>query len=183
MTQQQYMSVPTLVKAMYRMTGPDEPQLCAFPTYSPDGTALRDEALAKSRLPDTVLRFLADMDRKLDAILGQMQRDNLRNDFPLDATVTLLGGDALHLECREPLLPGNHLELVLLLEEFPLRAASCVAKVERKLPEPPTTGRDRTPFALSYVCLRESDKETIIRHVFQEERRRIRQIKSEEAGE
>ena len=179
---QQYVSVPTLVKTMYRMVEADDPQLCNS-LLSSDSVSFREEALAKSRLPDPMVRLLAEMDRKLDAILGQMQRDNLRGDFPHDAWVVRLGGDALHLECKEPLLPGDHLELILLLEEYPLRAASCIVKVDRRLPEAPVTGKEHTAFVLSYTCLRESDRESIIRHVFQEERRRIRQLKSEEEGD
>ncbi len=179
---QQYVSVPVMVKAMYRPVAPGEPQLCADRAAS-EGLGLREEIAAKSGRQDPVLRLLTEMDRKLDAILGHLQRDDLRNDFPLDAVVVRLGGDALHLECREPLLPGDLLELVLLLEEFPLNMASCIAEVERKLPNPPVSGNDKTPFALSYVGLREGDKENIIRHVFQEERKRIRRLKSEEDGE
>ena len=179
---QQYVSVPVMVKAMYRPVAPGEPQLCADRAV-PEGPGLREEIAAKSGRPDPVLRLLTEMDRKLDAILGHLQRGDLRNDFPLDAVVVRLGGDALHLECREPLLPGDHLELVLLLEEFPLNMASCIAEVERKLSDPPFSGSDKTAFALAYVRLREGDRENIIRHVFQEERKRIRRLKSEEDGE
>ena len=179
---QQYVSVPTLVATMYRVVEADEPQLCNS-LLSSSGVSFREEALGKSRLPDPAVRLLAEMDRKLDAILGQMQRDNLRKDFPHDAWVTRLSGDALQMEAKDALAPGDHMELVLLLEEYPLRAASCIAKVDRLLPGAPVTGRGSSVFALSYTCLRETDREIIIRHVFQEERRRIRQIKNEEGEE
>ncbi len=179
---QQYVSVSVMVKAMYRPVAPGEPQLCPDRAAA-EGLGLRDDIAAKAGRTDPVLRLLTEMDRKLDAILGHLQRDDLRHDFPHDAMVVRLGGDALHLECREPLLPGDHLELVLLLDEFPLNMASCIAEVERKLPNTPVSGNDKTPFALSYIHLREGDRENIIRHVFQEERKRIRRLKNEEDGE
>lgn len=176
----QYVAIPTLVTAMYRMVETDELQLCS-PLFSTDGNVLRDEILSKSRLPDPAVRLLVEMDRKLDAVLGLMRRDELRKNFPHDARITLLGADVLRLECREPLAPGDHLELVMLLEEYPMNTASCIVGVEKRLPEAPVTGRNNGVFAMSYSRLREADKESIIRYVFQEERRRIRQIKSEES--
>ena len=92
---QQYVSAPVMVKAMYRPVAPGEPQLCADRTV-PEGLGFRDEIAAKSGRPDPVLRLLTEMDRKLDAILGHLQRDDLRKDFPLDATVVRRGGDARH---------------------------------------------------------------------------------------
>ena len=110
----QYISVPANAKAFFRMVEENEPQLC--PPFGGGDFAGREEVLGK--LPEAAARFLLDMDRKLDAILGLLQRDQLLEDFPLHGRVTELSAAGGTFECKQPLAPGDFLELVLLLEEL-----------------------------------------------------------------
>jgi hypothetical protein len=133
-----------------------------------------------SRLPGPVLDFLQDMDRKLDAILGHLLRQSLWRDFPEEGLVTELSGAGLTLESAAPLPDGDRLDILLLLEEYPLRTVCLQATVLARgagapLPRPGI-------FSLAYDCAGEEDRETIIRFLFQQERRLLRRRKQAEEG-
>lgn len=168
-----FLSVPTMLRAMFRLAeGPHAPRM--YCGAVPSSTlALRDELLASSARPELMVRFLAEMDRKLDAVLAELQRESLHEDFPLHGRITELGGESARLEYKGSLAKGSHLELLVLLEEYPLRIISVLARVEAS-GEQARTGNSNTAFRLGFVDLEEADREHIIRFVFGEERKRIR---------
>ncbi len=179
MSEQRFISVPTLIKGVFRMVeGPDAPQLSQG-INSTGSACLSEELLTRSRLPEALLAFLAEMDRKLDTILGHMQRDTLADDFPLEGRVAEISGDGLVLETEHALLPGNYVELLIFLEEFPLRVCSVIARVDEPFPTVLTGGGNKA-FVLRFIRLQEEDREAVIRFVFREERKRIRARKGEE---
>jgi hypothetical protein len=154
---------------------------------------------AALRPPEALLDFLLEMDRKLDAILGCLHRESLRETFPGEGWITALSADHLTLETTSPLDGGGQLELALILEEFPPRVVVVTATVEAETaksppgtgPVPKKTGTEAEgtaadpegaglrAFRLAYACAREEDQETLIRCIFQEERRLLRQRKGE----
>ena len=173
----QFLSVPTMITGRFRMVPEaDSPRLCTGFAHA-GNAALREEALMHSRQNDAMMRFLVEMDRKLDAIMGLLQRESLHVDFPDEGRVVHLGGSGLVFECRRPLRQGEHMELLLLLEELPLRLLSVIAHVESPLPDAPLTGAPNKAYAMTYTCMQEEDREAIIRFVFSENRKIIRQRK------
>jgi hypothetical protein len=174
-------SVPTLLRGRFRRAEGRRPlgPFAGAPGRAADG--VREELFANSRLPDTLLRFLIDMDRKLDAILAHLQEESLAGEFPGEGQIVELSGNCLVLECAEPFAPGETLELLLLLEEFPLRVVPVLATVDEKRATPALTGPAASVYALTYLSVEEEDREAIIRHVFSEERKRIRQRKEDGA--
>lgn len=164
-----YARISTFVRARYRkLSHPDEPQLCpsSFNLESREGqTFLRD-----SGLPDALVSFLNNMDSKLDRIIAQLSKDSLASYFPDELTVYDLSAAGLLAESGD-IAPGDHLEIVLFLGEFPPVIASGVAKVIREGRSVPGAGKT---YALEFVRLRETTREAIIRFVFKEERARIR---------
>ncbi len=179
MTDSGFVSVPTLIKGLYRMVEDENsPQYCKGMLSASDAS-LKEEMLSRSRLPDMALRFLVEMDRKLDAIMAFMQRDSLLADFPHEGRIVEISGNALVLECREPLAPGDHMELVLMLDELPLQICSVLARVDSARKGKAVTGAPNAAWNISFACVQEEDREAIIRFVFREERKRIRQQKGE----
>lgn len=168
-----YLSVSTMVRAMFRKAeGEHSPRL--YRGAGPSPTAgLRDEMLAAAR-PDLTLRFLAEMDRKLDALLSLMQRETLHADFPLEGHVVELSAETLRLEYAGELEPGGHLEVLLLLEEYPMRIVSLLCRVKTPLEERALTGPPNLAYEIGIVTVEDDDREHIIRFVFAEERKRIR---------
>ncbi len=172
-----YTSMPAMVKTRFRLAkSPDSPPLfSADPAGS--SVAITEEILAHTRLPEALIHFLVELDRKVDAILSQMQKDTLDGDFPHEGRVVELSGSNLVLECREPLAPGDTLEVILFLEEFPLRLASGMASVDAILKADPQSGPDKSVYALSFVNIGEDERDNVIRFVFREERKMIRRKK------
>ena len=175
----QFLTVPTLLRAMFRMAeGPDSPRF--YKGALPSSTAgLREEMLSTARQSDLSLRFLVEMDRKLDAVLNLLQRESLNVDFPNEARAVELSASGLILESSVALAPGNCLELLLLLEEFPTRIISVLARIDGVLERRPLTGPPAKVYAVSFTAIEQEEREHIIRFVFGEERKRIRQQKND----
>lgn len=173
----QYLKVPVMVRALFRTAeGPDAPRLYSGAPASP-ASNLREELLAASARPEILLRFVAEMDRKLDALLSYMQRESLQEDFPLHGHVTELSGAGARLESPEKLGAEGWLELLLLLEEYPMRVVSVLAAFAEARGQAPRVGRDNGVYDISFLRLEEEDREHIIRFVFGVERKRIRRDK------
>lgn len=176
---EQHTSVPTVVRTLFRMVdGADSPQLCSGTAPSPNQFS-RDEGQLQGRVPDAVLHTLARIEKKLDTVISLLNKDNFERNFPHKAFATRLSASSFIMECKEPLAPGDHLEVVLFLEEIPTSLAAGIARVDSKLTRKAQTDKDFSVYTLSFVSIRDEDKEAVIRHVFQEERKIIRQQKSD----
>ena len=178
----QFVSVSTMLKGLFRLVeGPDSPMICANMVHT-GNASLGEEALLSSRQNDATLRFLIEMDRKLDSIMGLLQRESLVADFPGEGRIVQLSGSGLVFECRQSLSIGQYMELLLLFEEMPLRLLSVMGHVEALRPGKAATGPANKAYDMTYTCMCEEDREGIIRFVFSEQRRMIRQQKSGEEG-
>ncbi|MDR0339748.1 MAG: hypothetical protein LBH65_05665 [Desulfovibrio sp.] len=173
------LSLPTMVRVMFRKAdGPGSPKI--YTGAMPSITAgLREEMLNSAARPDLVLRFLAEMDRKLDAILAFMRRETLQADFPCEGFAVELSGTGLILECEKTLKEADNLEILLLLEEYPMRVVSAMSRVESLADRPALTGQGRKAYAASFGAIEEDDREHLIRFLFSEQRKRIRRERGE----
>lgn len=130
-----------------------------------------DETLFRNnKLPEDLTRFLAEMDRKLDRILGLMSQDYVRSDFPLDIEVFELSAAGVKFRCKETLPKNSNMEVVLLLSHVPVRMASSKGRV---------LGQDDETdlYRFEFVDTRGSDMEAIVQFVFQQQREQIRNAK------
>lgn len=174
----QFLTIPTCIRVMFRLTD-DENSPRIYKGMTTPGGGMRDDLLASGRQSDQVLRFLVEMDRKLDAVLALLQRESLVSDFPHTGRIVTLSGAHGILECGHELPSHAYLELLLLLDEFPMRIVSLVARVEERRQAMARTVSSAGVYALRFVRVDEADRETIIRFVFSEDRKRIRQRKSD----
>ena len=170
------LSVPTLFKCRFRPVDADAlPRWCgATADFS-----FKQEAAALAR-QDATMRFLLEMDRKLDTILSLLQNASLKEDFPHDGYVLELGDSSLLLESRQPLTAGEKLELLLMMGGYPLRLLSVMASVQAERQAPRHVDRESRLYALDYECLSQEDRDSLIAFIFQEDRKRIRKQKEEE---
>lgn len=174
-----YLTVPTLIRGRLRKTsGPDAPRIYRGALPSPTA-AMREELLATSRQPELLLRFLAEMDRKLDAALTLLQSEALTREFPKEGHIVAISGQGLSLESKVELRPGSHVEALIMLEEYPLRIISALCRVERSGRAALLPGMHDYACDLRYTTIAEEDRDAVIRFVFSEERKRIRQRKGE----
>lgn len=168
-----YSRVSSYFQAMYRkLNYTDEPQICPR-MHATDEPELRSYFASNRHLPEEITDFLLGMDAKLDTILAQMRKDSLSEFFANKLMVIEVSASGLLVQ-DDTLQVNDNIELVMFMGEFPPRVASACAKVLRQV-----HSRDESAniFALQFTKLRESDREEIIRFVFQEERQRIRNEK------
>lgn len=168
------LSVSTMVRAMFRVAeGPDAPRMYTWAGASPL-VSLREEMLASGARPDALLRFLAEMDRKLDVLLSMMRRESLHDDFPLQGHIVALSGAGARLESPVKLADESFLEVLLLLDTGPLNIISLLAAARRVRGARALSGAPNRVYDLEFLTLEQDDREQIIRFVFSEERKRIR---------
>lgn len=167
--------VPTLFKARFRRVDKN-----ALPRWCGVGGdySFKKDAMALAR-QDTTMRFLLEMDRKLDTILSLLQTASLEEDFPHKGYVLELGASRLVLECREKLEPGEHMELLLMLGGYPMRMLSVMGTADAETAAPRLVDKSSRTYAVSYECLSEEDRDGVIAFIFQEDRKRIRRRKEE----
>ncbi len=151
------------------LKGPDE---ALFRGVAHSGGLARVK-LEQARLPEALTQFLLEMDNKLDAILAQLQGENLQSLFPEQIRVTLIGGNGVEFSVPGPatagrLAEGVWLEAALQLSDFPLRVVFAAGAL-RALPG--------GAWAMGFDRIQEKDREEIIRFVLDEERRQIREKK------
>ncbi len=163
-------------RCLFRVTDGADTQRCHLPPQCTD-PLVRDAIFAQSRLPEALARFLSEMDRKLDLILAHIQKDDLEKEFPYEGYIVQLGGDGITLECPQPLAPDDQLEIVIVLEEYPIKIASCIAQIQTIDKTPPVNDPRNSVYSAIYSTLRTDDREAIIRCIFQENRRIIREAR------
>ncbi len=119
-------------------------------------------------LPEGLIEFLLEMDAKLDQILVGQRQDQLRQDYPLELDIREISGAGVRFSCSEPLAEGQALELVIVLNQYPLRLTAAVGRVR---------GEEGGLRRFEFTYIREHDLETIVQFVFQEQREEIRNRK------
>ncbi|MCL1939589.1 MAG: hypothetical protein FWG04_02880 [Desulfovibrionaceae bacterium] len=175
-----YLTIPTLIRGRLRKAtlGAQTPRMYRGTLLSPTAD-IREELLTNSRQPEIMLRFLAEMDRKLDAVLSLLQSESLAQEFPEEGHIVELSGQGLVLECNAELSTGSYIELLLRLEEYPIRMVSTLSRVERPRPVAILPDMHSHAYDVTYTSIAEEDREAVIRFVFSEERKRIRQSKGD----
>ena len=133
-------------------------------------TPSQDELYRNSKLPEDLMRFLAEMDRKLDRVLGLMSQDHLRNDFPLEIEIFELSAAGVKFRTKHPLPVDESLEIVLLLSHVPVRMAGSKGRIVG-------IEDDTALYRFEFVDTRGSDMEAIVQFVFQQQREQIRNSK------
>jgi len=127
-----------------------------------------DRSSADDGIGPELARRLVRLERKLDRILdhlGALDCDRLVRTVPRDVS---LSGSGIAFEGEEQLAAGDRVLLVLELDgELPVR----IRALGRVVPD---QGTD-TGHAVEFVVIREVDRDRIIEHTLEIERRRIRQ--------
>ncbi len=125
----------------------------------------------KFGLPDVLKQYLDVINSKLDMLLSIQSLNFIEKDYPHTTEVVEIGGGGI--KCIKPkgieINVGDFLDLVIILSTFPLWIVSAIGEVKRE---------EDNLLGIEFVQIKESDKENIIRFVFQEEREYIRKQKN-----
>lgn len=123
--------------------------------------------MENARLPEKLVDFLLALDAKMDAVLTHMQEKRLEDDFPHPIEVKELSGAGIRIIDNDVLNVDDYVELLLYVEEFPLKLANAIGKVLR-------IDNDTNMLAIQFVHILDEDLEKVIQRVFLEERRLLR---------
>jgi len=161
--------VPVRLKGYARtMSSVDSPQMFTGDRVGEESN--REALFHNSKLPEELTNFLAQMDRKMDRILGLMSKEQLRSDFPLDIEIMELSAAGIKFRTTSPIAQNKPLEIIAILSQIPLKMAGSKGRV-RGIEE------DTGLYRFEFVDLRGSDMEEIVQFVFQQQREQIRNSK------
>ncbi|WP_319544056.1 PilZ domain-containing protein [uncultured Pseudodesulfovibrio sp.] len=161
--------IPVRLKGHVRpMQSIDSPQL--FSGDSGYVEASRDALLKNSKLPDELTMFLAEMDRKLDQVIGILSKDSVRSDFPIDIEIMEISGAGVKFRSTQQFQPNDPLEIILVLSQMPVKMAGSKGRILDK-------ESDTGLYRFEFVDLRGSDMESIVQFVFKQQREQIRNSK------
>jgi len=166
----EYAEITTYLRGRFRLlTGPDDQPCAHLNTLNTDLS--REELLVASTLPETVNKFLVQLDTKLDAILAVLQASSLERDFPYTFEVASLSAGTVRFATDLPLAKGDWLEVIIKFREIGTSTAAGIGTVTDRIVEK----NGVSLFVFTFTRIREEEREKIIRHVFTEERRLLRE--------
>lgn len=162
-------NVDVYLKAMLRvLSSPDEMPI--FNGYLQESANVT-EIFAKSKLPEELVAFMEEINAKLDQVIGILKHDKMELGFPTEIEVCNISASELLFKTQKRLEPGDNVEVVLPLSQMPLLVSGGIGKIERI--RHPQFGNI---WELSFTRIREQDHESIVQFVFQQERKRIREL-------
>ncbi|MCC8194336.1 MAG: PilZ domain-containing protein [Deltaproteobacteria bacterium] len=170
----EYAEIATYLRGRFRaLNGPDDQEFAHLNTLSAGPT--REEFLAASTLPEAVNKFLLQLDTKVDALLAALHSSSLDRDFPHTMEIQSISASNLHFTTDVPLAAGDWLEVIVNFRQTGILTAAGIGTVTAR-----ETGGNGVPvFAFTFTRIREEEREKIIRYVFQEERRLLRETRLE----
>ena len=130
----------------------------------------REDLFRNSKLPEEVTRFLTEMDRKIDRVLGLLSNENLRSDFPIDIEILELSAAGLKFRTVERLSRDTPMEVAVVLSHVPLRMAGSKGRIIGHKEDPDL-------YRFEFVDTRGSDMEAFVQFVFKQQREQIRNSK------
>lgn len=123
-------------------------------------------------LPETMLDFLETINTKLDMLLSIANQDHLQNNFPVAVDIVEISGAGLIFSADREFHLGDRVELVMFLSQVPLRIAGAIGRIDRS-----DEVNAKPAWVVDFTSIRESEREVIVRYVFQQQREQIRESK------
>lgn len=163
----EFLRIPTRIKGHARHLESD----AEMPLYreAPSSGPGVFGADSKEGLSDSLFALLSTINAKLDMLISVQSRESLENDFPIALDVIEISGAGLRFLSNDDIAQGANVEVVLILNQFPLRLAGAIGKIIRQGDE-----HGRKVYALDFTKIRERDLENIVQFVFQSQRDEIR---------
>lgn len=173
-TNTEYAGIATYLRGRFRaLNGPDDQPYAQLNTLL-DGPT-REEFMAASPLPDAVNKFLLQLDTKVDALLAAMPSSSLDQDFPHTLEITSISASNLVFASPLPLAVGDWLEVIVNFGQTGIVTAAGIGHITAR-----NVDRTAPPsFFFSFARIQEEEREKIIRFVFKEERRLLRETRLE----
>lgn len=172
--QAEYVEIKTYLRGRFRpLDGPDDQAYAHLNTLSAGIT--REEFMAASPMPEAVNKFLAQMDAKMDALLAALHTSTLEQDFPHAMEVFSISAAKLRFTSTLPLAVGDWLEVIVNFRQTGIVTAAGIGHITAR----ELDGDGMPVFSFSFTRIMEEEREKIIRYVFKEERRQLREARLE----
>ena len=170
-TQETFSSIECYLRGHFRMLETaDSP---AFAQITPmHGQGAREKFAATSPFPDTITKFLCQMDEKLDTILSVLHSTAIETDFPHTFEVFSISATQLRGATKLPVAKNDYLEIVVHVPLLSIMAISGIGRITEV-----QCRHDRQFFTFFFTRIDENDREAIIRFVFHSERKALRQTR------
>jgi hypothetical protein len=166
-----YTRIKTRLRANARHV--HDPEALPLHTDSPEGAKnMARERLEKSNLQPALVEYLVSLDAKVDMLVSLYSRDRIVKDYPIDLEVVEISGSGIAFTSSESFTENDFVEVVLVLANYPVRMAAAVGQIVRA-----EKSHGQPLYAMDFTSIRESDLESIVQFVFQEERSLIRKNK------
>lgn len=170
-----YATINTYLRGRFRtLNGPDDQSYAQINTI-PSGLT-SEEFMAASALPEAVSTFLVQLDMKVNALLAAVQSATTEQDFPHTMEILSISASGLTFTTSLPLAPGDWLEVIVYFRQTGIATAAGIGKVTARNAEkgsPPV-------FSFTFTRVAEDEREKIIRYVFTEERKLLRESRLEQ---
>lgn len=123
-------------------------------------------------MPESMLDFLEAINTKLDMLLSIASQDHLQNNFPESIAIVEISGAGLIFTAKRDFQLDDKVELVMFLSQVPLRIAGAIGRIHRR-----DEVNGQPAWVVDFTSIRESDREAVVRFVFQQQREKIRESK------
>lgn len=183
-----FLRVETAIPMRFRALRPDEfeegkgpirltPQYVPFGAYNRvpgERELLRELESRTAGLDPTLLRFLVQVNEKLDRLLGVVVGTGYDPELLRVGVIRNMSGSGLLLATREPLHVGQVLDLEFSIPGTVQCALTAAGVVRRSDPDifgaPPVETRGEHFVGLEFIGLEEDDQDRIIRYTLRRER-------------
>ncbi len=164
-----YSRISTRIKAYLRKTVFSDAKPLFSSSLTGEGEDQAVGNLYGSHIPRELINFLQNLHEKVDMILGLLNRESIQAEFPIQAEVLEISGAGLQFISDEDFEVGEHVEMVLLLSQVPLRVVGLVGRIHRR-----EECQGVPLWVVEYTSIRNIDREKVVQFVFREQREQIR---------
>ncbi|HDQ40167.1 MAG TPA: PilZ domain-containing protein [Desulfonatronum sp.] len=168
-----YSRIETFLPARLRLLAPGEDHSLYLGCHGCDLPQPQTQDRTKTTgVPETLLDYLETINAKLDMLLSIANQDHLQTDFPVVASIVEISGAGLIFTADRDFQLDDRVEIVVFLSQVPLRLVGAIGRIHRR-----DQVDEKPAWVMDFTSIRESDREAVVRFVFQLQRERIRESK------
>ena len=130
-----------------------------------------------SAIDGNLINFLLQLDEKLDQILALLSKGDAKKMSPEEGLGINISGSGMNMIVDKPYDPGMIIHAKFFLTKSHFLFMDVFGEIVRMIPSEEKGGK-RYELGVEFLDLCEADRESIITAVFQQERKKIRNMKS-----
>ena len=136
----------------------------------------RENTNKDSEIGAAIVQLLINIDRKLNVILDSVDTSGKNVMREKKATIENISGAGAKISCEEELAVGDILRIELILPTFPISPIIVFGEAVR-VEESDVSRKKDFGVVVKFTTIREDDRDTLVRYVFQKQRELLRSSK------